>query len=69
MLEHRGIGRGSVISGSSVHNQRTECIWRDLHECVTKLFHRLFYYLEELSLLDHNKMCTFMFYTMFLYQE
>ena len=54
MLEHRGIGHGGVIPGSSVHNQRIEHLWRDLHDCVTKLFYRLFYYLEELGLLDHN---------------
>ena len=54
MLEYRGIGHGGVISGSSVHNQRVEHLWRDLHDCVMKLFYRLFYYLEELGLLDHN---------------
>ena len=54
MLEHRGIGHGGGISGSSVHNQGIEHLWRDLHDCVMKLFYRLFYYLEELGLLDHN---------------
>ena len=31
MLEHRGDGRGSMITGCSTHKQRIECLWRDLH--------------------------------------
>ena len=52
MLEHRGDGRGSIITGMSTHNQRIERFWRDLHRCVIKTFYRLFYHMEMIGLLD-----------------
>ena len=52
MLRHRGLGRNSVLVGSSVHNQRIERLWRDSHRCVTSIYYRLFYYMEENDMLD-----------------
>ncbi len=52
MLNHpqRGPGRGSCITGRSVHNQRIERLWRDVFSgCVS-----LFYALEDEGLLDVN---------------
>ena len=52
MLENRGLNWGSVITGSSVHNQRIEHLWKDVFQAVTQFYYHLFYYLEDLHLLD-----------------
>ena len=44
MVLHRGSGRVSFISGRSVHNQRIECLWRDVFSGCTILFYSIFFY-------------------------
>lgn len=41
-----------MITGSSMHNQRIERLWRDMHQCVTVPFYKLFYILEHNDVLD-----------------
>ena len=46
MLEKRDIDSNPMITGSSVHNQRIERLWRDVFRCVLSLYHRMFCFLE-----------------------
>ena len=52
MLEQRGCDRGSIITGSSVHNCRVEMAHRDIYSGVFCFFARTFAHLEDNGLLD-----------------
>jgi len=41
-----------VITGSSVHNERVERLWRDVHRCIASNFVEKFQRLESDGLLD-----------------
>ncbi len=41
-----------VITGSSVHNERVERLWHDVHRCIGSVFSQIFRSLESDGLLD-----------------
>ena len=67
MIEHRGAGRRSMITGSLVHNQRIERFWRDLHYAVTNLFYGLFYHMEHLNIFRSSKRAAFICTSLCIY--
>ena len=54
MLTRYGVDSKPVLTGQSVHNQRIERLWRDVHNYVVSYYRNIFYFLDERELLDPN---------------
>ena len=52
MIANHNLDYACVISGSSVHNERIERLWRDVHRCVGSTYATLFCDIESSGILD-----------------
>ena len=67
MIRHHGTDRASHITGSSIHNQHIECMWRDVFRCICSTFYSLFYSLEDAGYLDPGNGCDLYIFKYYIY--
>ena len=56
----------SIVVGSSTHNERIECLWRDVFLCVGTVFYSIFKQLEEEKLDQLNEVDLYCLHRVFL---
>ena len=54
MIHATGSNRGSIITGSSVHNQRIEGFWREVNRVIESRFLNIVLYLEINGPFNHD---------------
>ena len=54
MVTQHGGDESTIITGSSVHNERIECMWQDISRSVIVPFKEIFSSLEDEAILDVN---------------